>query len=100
MLAPVFTHHVPRTTYHVPRTTYHAPASPTRHQALQIPPHKTFHVVFLEGRIRSRTVGARIHAFLLAFADQPVLFGGQPPERQDGGQVVVASFDRPFVHQP
>src|SRR5437773_12536851 len=91
MLAPMFK--ISRLTPHVPRPTPHAPRTPNT--TSQSSPH-----CFLECGIWPGPVGARIHTLLLAFADQPVLLGGQLREREEPGQIVITSLDRLFVHEP
>src|SRR5258708_29561588 len=67
---------------------------------LEIPAHKTIHVILLVSRIRPRPVSAGAHAALLALANLPILLGGQLPEGQQLVQIVIAARHGPFRHEP
>src|SRR3989442_8697727 len=67
---------------------------------LEIPPHKTLHVILFVSRIRPRPVSTGAHAALLALANLPILLGGQLPERQQLVQIVIPARDGPFCHEP
>src|SRR5437868_15177206 len=69
-------------------------------ELIQIPSNKSIDVVFLVSGVRSRLVGAGVDSALLAFANNPVLLGGELPEGHDFCQVVVAAFLGFFVDQP